>query len=366
MLRTACTLALALALAGSSTAAAKTVVVKSGESIQGAIDAASAGTTIRVEPGTYHGAGAVRAVTVTKAGIRLVGAARKGQPVVLEQSGTQTQGIWVSPADSLTPADVELPPCGVSGMRLAGFQLSGFTVQGFEGFGVYLACVDRFRLERNETKANLTYAMFPVRSSQGRITRNKASGTHSDACLYTGQDEKILVDHNEATDCLIGLQIENCRHVTYTHNSAVGNTTGMIVDVIDGRQAKIASDNKVTHNVLRDNNRPNNAPPGLETSMLPPGIGLVLDGADRTLVADNVIAGNHLAGLTLVNFCIGEPEACMDPQLDIDPYPDMNRVVGNRFEGNQNDVVYLPRNGQGNCFAHNRPKSVDAQLPSCR
>src|SRR5438094_10549632 len=139
MPRAACTLALALTLAGGSTAGAKTVVVHSGESIQLAIDAAPAGTTIRVEPGTYHEAGDTRAVTVTKEGIRLVGAARPGRPVVLEQSGTQTQGIWVSPADSLAPADVELPPCGVSGMRLVGFQLSGFTVSGFHGFRLHLA-----------------------------------------------------------------------------------------------------------------------------------------------------------------------------------------------------------------------------------
>ena len=67
-------------------------------------------------------------------------AARHGkQPVVLEQSGTQTHGIWVSPPDTLDPADDELPPCGDSGRRLRGFQLSGFTVQGFSGFGVYLA-----------------------------------------------------------------------------------------------------------------------------------------------------------------------------------------------------------------------------------
>src|SRR5438105_5409698 len=131
MPRAACTLALALTLAGGSTAGAKTVVVHAGGSIQEAIDAAPAGTTIRVEPGTYHEAGDTRAVTVTKEGIRLVGAARPGRPVVLAQSGTQTQGIWVSPADSLAPAGVELPPCGVSGMRLVGCQPPRSTVRGF-------------------------------------------------------------------------------------------------------------------------------------------------------------------------------------------------------------------------------------------
>jgi len=46
--------------------------------------------------------------------------------------------------------------------------------------------------------------------------------------------------------------------------------------------------------------------------------------------------------------------------LDIDPSPDMNRIVGNRFEGNKTDVIYIPGNGQGNCFAHNRPKRCAA------
>ena len=150
-----------------------------------------------------------------------------------------------------------------------------------------------------------------------------------------------------------------------THNRAVGNTVGIIVDVVDGRQAKIASDNAVTHNEIRDNNRPNSAPPEAETSGILPGIGLVLDGADRTLVAGNLIAGNDLTGIAFVPFCLGDPEACMHP-LDIDPNPDMNRIVGNRFEGNKTDVIYIPGNGQGNCFAHNRPKSDDAQLPPCR
>src|SRR2546428_13077172 len=80
MPRAARTLALALALAGGSTAGAKTVVVHSGESIQDAIDAAPAGATIRVEPGTYHEAGATPAVPGTKAGTPLAGAARQGRP----------------------------------------------------------------------------------------------------------------------------------------------------------------------------------------------------------------------------------------------------------------------------------------------
>ncbi|HZT09731.1 MAG TPA: hypothetical protein VFB09_01715, partial [Actinomycetota bacterium] len=111
---------LIVVLATAPMAHAKTIVVRPGGSIQAAIDAAPAGATVRVEPGTYHESGPTRALTVTKDGIRLIGAAKPGRPVVLEASAGQTEGIWVSPDDSLAPVDVELPPCGESGRRLRG------------------------------------------------------------------------------------------------------------------------------------------------------------------------------------------------------------------------------------------------------
>ena len=58
---------------------------------------------------------------------------------------------------------------------------------------------------------------------------------------------------------------------------------------------------------------------------------MVINGADRTLLSHNLITGNQLFGLTLIDYCIGAPQDCADPTLAIDPYPDGNRVVGNRF-----------------------------------
>ncbi len=365
-------LALAMSLAAwlvSSPAVASTrIVVHEGESIQAKIDGAPPGATIVVKPGVYREAGATHAITITKDGISLEAASRQGRPVIIQQSGTQTHGIWVSPADSLAPDDAERPPCGVSDQRLNGFRLTGFTVEGFSGFGVYLACVDNFAIRRNTAVANDTYAIFPVRSSHGHMAANTVSGTQVDACLYVGQDETMFVHDNQATDCLIGFEIENSHHVHMWRNVSTANTAGMLIDIVGNRQVTTISENVVRGNVIADNNRPNTAPPDQDTSQIPPGIGLILEGADHTLIKRNFISDNGFAGMTLVNPCVAAPDFCAPP-LDFDPHPDLNRVIRNSFEGNTVDVIYLPSGGEGNCFAGNRPPDLNVagkSLPECR
>jgi len=361
-------LVLAFCLADAVSLLAKTRVVTPGHSIQAAVDAASSGDRIVIEPGTYHEAGASRAVTITKSGIHLIAAARKGKPVVIEQAVGQMSGIWVSPADTLDPADVERPPCGISGTRLKDIEIQGFTVQGFAGFGIYLACVDGFCVRNNISQHNDTYAIFPVRSSKGRMTGNTGSTTLTDACIYVGQDDDILVDHNHATDCQIGLQIENSTHIRMRDNVSTGNTAGMIVDILNGRQVKVVSDNVVSHNLLEDNNRPNSAPVGDDTHDIQPGIGLIIDGAQRTNISRNIISGNSLAGMTLLSFCFDRADVCAAGPIDVLSDPNDNRVVSNRFSGNQLDVIYIPGKGQGNCFTRNKPAVLNAAggpLPAC-
>ena len=362
---------LALLLAGAPTPAATAaarIVVHDGDSLQAAIDAAPPGATIIVEPGIYQGTAAARAITVTKNGIHLVGAARPNRPVILRQAGAQTHGIWVSPADSTDPDDPELPPCGMRNEHLRGFSLSGFTVQGFAGFGIYLACVDDFRIRRNTASGNLTYAMFPVRSSHGQMTRNQVSGTKNDACLYVGQDESIAVHGNLATDCVIGFEIENSHHVHMFSNHSINNTAGMLVDIVGNREVSTISSNAVSDNTFESNNRPNTASPDEDTSQIVPGIGLILEGADDTVVARNRFINNGMAGMVLVSPCLVDPPFCTPP-IDFDPNPDGNRVIKNTFGGNGTDVIYLPGNGHGNCFARNIPATlsvVGGPLPACQ
>ena len=354
------------ALLAAAPAHARTVTVGPGRSIQAAVAAATSGTTIVVLPGTYHEPGTTHAVTVTRDDVRLVARPRKGQPVVLEAANAQTDGIWVSPADTVDTNEDERPPCGTSGSHVKNFRLQGFTVRGFSRFGVYLACVSGFRITDTISTDNGEYAIFPVASQHGRLSRSQGARTRSDACLYVGEDDDVLVDHSLATDCQIGFEIENSRHVTMRDNVSRGNTAGIIVDVINDRLTTECTDNRVEHNVFDANNRASTALPGDDTADLQPGIGMVIAGADRTSVRHNTLSGNSLAGLTLVDFCLDRAAICAMPGLEIDPHPDGNRIVANTFTGNGSAVLYLPNGGQDNCFARNRPSDVNAAtLPAC-
>jgi hypothetical protein len=72
--------------------------------------------------------------------------------------------------------------------------------------------------------------------------------------------------------------------------------------------------------------------------------------------------------MTIVGFCLGRPDVCGGGALDIEPDPDDNLVVRNRFATNGLDVIYLPGSGHGNCFAHNHPPALATSggpLPAC-
>jgi len=335
---------------------ARRITVYPGQSIQDAVDAIAPGGTIYVMPGTYQETHAgTDAVTVSKDGVKLIARSRPshGEKVILQAGPGQRNGIVVQPA--------------VANARINGFKIKGFTIQGFPGFGVYLACVDRFTIRGNTATANDTYAIFPVRSSRGHMSGNRTSGTKNDACLYVGQDESVDVHGNVATDCIIGFEIENSHHVRMVGNVSIDNTAGMLVDVVGNREVTDISDNVVARNILANNNRPNTASPDEDTSQIIPGIGLILEGADNTLLTRNRFDHNNLAGLALLNPCVVDPAFCTPP-IDFDPNPDGNRVTHNRFTGNTTDVIFLPGGGQNNCFAKNEPASLTAvggPLPTC-
>ena len=377
--------AAAVVLAAGLPASARTLVVHGGESIRAALARARPGDRIEVMPGTYRegAAGDLNALTITLDGISLVGRSRRGHEVVLENAGGQSYGIWVSPADSAGPgpqADDEHPPCGLVGSVIHDFSIRGFTVRGFAVHGVHLACVDGFSMVGNRADGNGVYGLFPVVSRHGLMTGNLATATATDAGIYVGQSDDVLIAGNIAHDNELGLEVENSRNCAVIGNQVFGNTLGLFVDILPFLERKTQEDTLVAFNSVHDNNRPNTASPDDLLGVLPPGLGILVAGGRDTTVAANDVRNNGFAGIAVASLCLGlELQGVPCTGLDIDPDPVGDRIVGNRLAGNgtvpqpnplfdalRADLVW-DGSGTDDCWSGNTfAASIPPELPACR
>jgi len=374
-------------LLAAAPASARTLVVQPGDSIQTAVNRASAGDRIVVHPGTYIETGSADiALTITSDGIELVGLSRPGHPVILENAGTQSYGVWVSPANSLpVPGrDDEDPPCDhqETAAVLKGFSLRGFTIRGFAVHGVHLACVDGFSIVDNRSEGNLVYGLFPVLSRHGLMAGNVVTGTTLDAAVYVGQSDDVLIAGNRVHDSLLGIEIENSRHCAAVANEVHDNTAGILVDLLPFLQRDTQESALVAYNSVHHNNRKNDAKEGL-LSVLPAGSGIVVVGGLGTTVLANDVRANGFAGIALASLCFGwdrlpDVPRCQDlPRIDTEPRDD--RIIGNSLQGNgrrrQSDATFdairgdliWDGSGTGNCWSGNSftPSATSLQLPAC-
>jgi parallel beta-helix repeat protein len=361
------------------------ITVRVGGSIQSAIDAAPANSTIYVEPGVYHeSASALSAVIISKDGIQLVGRSTPGHPVVLENSGAQQNGIVVAPMDSVEiSADEhpgEHPPCGENGHVIHSFSLKGFTVRGFGQFGVYLACLDGFELTDNFADSNQLYGLFPVRSRDGAISNNEAQNTSLDAAIYVGQSDHVTLTGNTAHDNLLGLEVENSSDVSVTGSQLFNNTLGMVADINAGLQKKDQTNVVISDNDVHDNNRPNSGSAS-DTEQTPPGTGVVVLGGSLVTVEKNRISNNGFVGIIVANFCVS-PSSC--GTLDINPDPEHVRILDNELTNNGSmppanpiegalaaDLIW-DNTGTDNCWSGNTSTATakvlggGSTLPACQ
>lgn len=333
----------------------KPIIVKSGSSIQAAVDAAAPGAVILIEPGIYKGE-----IEITKAGIQLIGMnCVAGDEVIIQNPGDEDCGIMVHKGGD-------------------GFVLKNVIVKDFTENGVYLDYIDGFLLSHVVTINNTEYGLYPVHCKNGVIEYCTASGS-ADTGIYVGQSESVVMQFNEAHGNVNGLEIENCTNTAAIKNHSYDNVAGLLIILLPGLPVKTASGILVSENNFENNNHINFGDPseGFE-SLVPSGTGILNLGADNVTIKNNKISNNNFTGIASVSDLVLGALAGLPPEAfaDIEPNPDNLSVIGNVLIHNGTappaglplpgvDLLW-DGSGTNNCWKNNTySSSYPSPLPMC-
>lgn len=374
-LRSLCSL-LAVAVFAVATAADAAVHrVSPGESIQAAIDAASPGDTILVEPGVYQETANTQfGLRISTDNLRLIGKVKgksEAGKVRLVHTGTQQIGIYAAPA-ACGPG----VPVGGCPEQLQGFYIRGFSVEDFPRNGIQTRFVNDFKILRNASVRNLENGIYPTISANGLVQDNVSYGA-LDTSLWVAASENVRVIGNELYGSPIGLEISVSNNVLVKRNDIHDNTVGVGLfhpNAAGNAQLPVMSNWVIQQNNIYDNNLPNPAPPETFQAGLPAGIGVLLLGVSGNVIAKNTVTGNDFGGIAILDWCtatsLGDPRrSCENEPPQADPAANDNLVTGNKLSDNGGnppplpvpavDILYLEYvspPASGNCFEKNKPK----------
>jgi parallel beta-helix repeat protein len=381
-LRRFCTLLAIAVFAIASAADAAVHRVYPGESIQAALDAASPGDTVLVEPGTYQEAGnAQYGLHIRTDNIRLIGKVKKGQgdagKVRVLHTGTQQTGVYAA------PQGCEFRDSVCAG-ELQGFYIRGFTVEGFPKNGIQTRFVNGFKMIRNESIDNLDNGLYPTLSANGLVQNNVSYGS-LDTSLWVAGSENVRVIGNELYGSPIGFEITVSNNVLATHNDIHDNTVGVGLfhpNAAGNPQIPVMANWVFEHNNIYDNNLPNPAPPTSFQAGLPPGAGILLLGVSDHVISKNTVENHDLVGIAVLGWCtatgVGDPNRdCINDPPQAVPNANNNLISQNEVTGNGGnptpgleilaaDITHasLVESSTGNCYDKNTYDTFVSTDPS--
>jgi parallel beta-helix repeat protein len=163
---------------------------------------------------------------------------------------------------------------------------------------------------------NGAYGIYPVQTKNVLIEDSIAIGA-SDAGVYVGQSDKIIVRRNTARLNVAGIEIENSTNSDVYDNLAIENTGGILAFDLPGL-TRPGTRSRIFNNTVRANNVPNFAPKGNIVATVPQGTGMLIMAFEDVEVFGNIIEDNQSEAIVVVNYTIsGLPND--DPLYDPDP-----------------------------------------------
>jgi parallel beta-helix repeat protein len=190
---------------------------------------------------------------------------------------------------------------------------------------------------------NGAYGIFPVQCTNVIIEDCEVVGA-SDAGIYVGQSNHVIVRRNKAYGNVAGIEFENTQDGEAYDNDVYDNTGGLLVFNLPDLPVKDGRRIRVYDNDIHDNNRVNFAVGGTVVASVPTGTGMIILAADEVQVHGNMIRGNVSTGIAIAGYDTLPFPAPTDPMFD--HFPETIYIHDNTYMGNGTDpmdILTLPK-----------------------
>ena len=209
--------------------------------------------------------------------------------------------------------------------------LQDFAVQDAKGDAIKVKGVTNIKFLRVKTEwtngpssSNGAYGLYPVESKNVLIDGCVAIGA-SDAGIYVGQSQNIIVRNSRAEFNVAGIEIENSYYADVHNNIATNNTGGILIFDLPSLPQQRGHHVRVFNNQSVGNNTDNFAPEGNIVGEVPRGTGIIIMANSDVEIFDNTIGENDTVNIAVVTY---------GSETDDDqyyPHPKSIQIHGNEF-----------------------------------
>jgi len=289
--------------------------VQNQESLQERLITAEPGETILIESGTYEFSRPLSLMNIENVTIK--GSGMDETILSFREQIEGAEGLFVR-ANGVTIEDLTISDTKGDGIKVQ--DSDGVTIRNV-----------RVNWTDGPDESNGAYGLYPVGSKNILIEHTEVSGA-SDAGIYVGQSQDIVVRNNRVFENVAGIEIENSIRAEVYENDVQNNTGGILVFDLPELQLKNGHQIRIFNNLVKNNNHRNFAPAGNIVGMVPAGTGMLVMATDKVKIYENEIYGHNTSSLSIVSYFITQLEYS-DPEYN--PFPSGIYVHSNQISGGQ-------------------------------
>lgn len=302
----------ALAIAAAPLAGAVTIQPSDDvqEKLQEALILAQPGDTVELAPGTYHFRSSL---SLDVDNVTVKGAGMDKTVLSFKNQDAGSEGLLVTSKD---------------------VTLRDFAVEDTVGDAIKSKGADNISFINVRTEwtdgpkpTNGSYGLYPVESKNVLIDGCMAIGA-SDAGIYVGQSQQIIVRNSVAKFNVAGIEIENCYNADVYNNLATHNTGGILVFDLPNLPQQGGHNVRVFKNRSIDNDTVNFAPEGNIVGNVPTGTGLIIMANRNVEVFGNEFSGNGTVNVSISSY---NPQPGEKDDPNYYPYPERIYVHDNTY-----------------------------------